>query len=216
MYHVLILAWYETVRAGLKSLINANNELDVVGEARSIEELANLTEMHHPDVVIIDPVGQSFGSVISALNMSRSATLVLSTDLAVYAEMLGRAAQAWAIIDPASGGFKIATAIKAVCDGMIVVDHGVFGSHMPLRGDTGSVAIGERSSETPAIVPLTAREHQVLQLIAQGLPNKNIASRLNVSLSTIKFHVASILDKLGAASRTEAVTVGLQRGLVSI
>jgi DNA-binding NarL/FixJ family response regulator len=63
---------------------------------------------------------------------------------------------------------------------------------------------------------LTNREREVLQLMAYGLPNKQIAARLGISLSTVKFHVASILEKLRVESRTEAVTEGIRRGLVSL
>ena len=64
------------------------------------------------------------------------------------------------------------------------------------------------------IEPLTPRESEVLQMLASGLANKEIATRLAISEHTVKFHVASILGKLGAASRTEAVTLGIRRGLV--
>jgi two-component system, NarL family, response regulator YdfI len=62
--------------------------------------------------------------------------------------------------------------------------------------------------------PLTRREREVLQMLAAGLANKEIATRLNISDHTVKFHVASILGKLGATTRTEAVTDGIRRGLV--
>jgi DNA-binding NarL/FixJ family response regulator len=62
--------------------------------------------------------------------------------------------------------------------------------------------------------PLTARELQVLQLVAEGLPNKGIARRLGISENTAKFHVASLCGKLGASSRTEAVTSAARRGLI--
>ena len=61
---------------------------------------------------------------------------------------------------------------------------------------------------------LTRRELEVLQMLAAGLSNKEIAARLNISDHTVKFHVASILGKLGAGSRTEAVSLGIRRGLV--
>ena len=70
--------------------------------------------------------------------------------------------------------------------------------------------------EEPAIENLTAREVEVLALMARGLANKNIADRLHISEHTVKFHVSSILAKLGAASRTEAVTKGLKDGLLFI
>jgi two-component system, NarL family, response regulator YdfI len=62
--------------------------------------------------------------------------------------------------------------------------------------------------------PLTRREREVLQMLASGLANKEIAARLNISEHTVKFHVASLLGKLGASGRTEAVALGIRRGLV--
>src|SRR6266513_1025079 len=64
--------------------------------------------------------------------------------------------------------------------------------------------------------PLTHREVQVLELLAEGLPNKAIASRLGISDQTVKFHVSAISSKLGAANRTEAVRVAIRRGLISL
>ena len=64
--------------------------------------------------------------------------------------------------------------------------------------------------------PLTAREVQVLELLAEGLPNKAIAARLGISDQTVKFHIASIYGKLGAANRTDAVRRAVRRGLISL
>ena len=64
--------------------------------------------------------------------------------------------------------------------------------------------------------PLTAREVEVLELLAEGLPNKSIATRLGISDQTVKFHVASICGKLGAANRTQAVRLGVRRGLIAL
>jgi len=64
--------------------------------------------------------------------------------------------------------------------------------------------------------PLTAREVEVLQLLAEGLPNKSIATRLGISDQTVKFHVGSICGKLGAANRTQAVRLAVRRGLISL
>ncbi|RPI56907.1 MAG: DNA-binding response regulator [Acidobacteria bacterium] len=64
--------------------------------------------------------------------------------------------------------------------------------------------------------PLTRREMEVLQLLAEGLPNKSVAERLGISDQTVKFHVASISSKLGASNRTDAVRLGLRRGLITL
>jgi DNA-binding NarL/FixJ family response regulator len=78
------------------------------------------------------------------------------------------------------------------------------------EGDPKRVALQEY------VEPLTAREQQVLELLAEGLPNKAIAARLAISDQTVKFHVASISAKLGATNRTEAVRLALRRGLLTL
>lgn len=81
---------------------------------------------------------------------------------------------------------------------------------------TGWSATDERFVRDSPTEHLTAKETVVLRLMASGLGNKEIASRLDISEHTVKFHVSSVLAKLGAASRTEAVTIGIVRGLVPI
>ncbi len=74
----------------------------------------------------------------------------------------------------------------------------------------------DREADDPPEEPLTRREIEVLELVAEGLPNKAIAARLSISDQTVKFHVSSICGKLGAANRTEAVRRALRRGLVTL
>jgi DNA-binding NarL/FixJ family response regulator len=83
--------------------------------------------------------------------------------------------------------------------------------------DADAIVFAERCDEREiAGSTLTPRERQVLDLLAEGLPNKTIAARLGISDQTVKFHVASICGKLGAANRTEAVRRAIRRGLVSL
>jgi two-component system, NarL family, nitrate/nitrite response regulator NarL len=78
-------------------------------------------------------------------------------------------------------------------------------------------ATGEKfDEEDPDVEPLTARERDVLELLVEGLSNKSIAQRLAIGDQTVKFHVASICGKLGAANRTDAVRRGIRRGLVAL
>ena len=84
-----------------------------------------------------------------------------------------------------------------------------------LAPDVGLPEVGERDTEWIED-PLTPREIDVLELLAEGLPNKSIAERLGISDQTVKFHVASISSKLGASNRTEAVRLAVRRGLISL
>jgi DNA-binding NarL/FixJ family response regulator len=70
--------------------------------------------------------------------------------------------------------------------------------------------------ETESSEEITSREIEVLRMLAEGLVNKDIATRLGISENTVKFHISAILDKLGASTRTEAVTLGIRRGLIPI
>jgi DNA-binding NarL/FixJ family response regulator len=85
-----------------------------------------------------------------------------------------------------------------------------------LSGEAHAAAVSADDDDAGGFEePLTAREVQVLELLAEGLPNKTIASRLNISDQTVKFHVASIAGKLGAANRTDAVRRAVRRGLIT-
>ncbi|HEX9039134.1 MAG TPA: response regulator transcription factor [Ktedonobacterales bacterium] len=105
---------------------------------------------------------------------------------------------------------EIITATAAVAGGLTVLDR---------RLALETLAAVEtprltRETLTDGDEPLTAREREVLQLLAQGIPNKQIAQRLRISEHTVKFHVSAIMTKLSAASRTEAVTTAARRGLL--
>jgi DNA-binding NarL/FixJ family response regulator len=108
---------------------------------------------------------------------------------------------------------EIVGAIEAVAAGLYVFHPADLDSIPPFRSPDADAAPG---LSEPLVEHLTAREIEVLQLLSEGLGNKEIASRLNISEHTAKFHVASIMGKLGATSRTEAVTLGIRRGLVMI
>src|SRR5262245_66492459 len=78
------------------------------------------------------------------------------------------------------------------------------------------VLLAPDAADAPLIEPLTPRERQVLELVADGLPNKAIAARLGIGAETVKFHLGSIFGKLGASNRTDAVRIAIKRGLISV
>jgi two-component system, NarL family, response regulator YdfI len=108
---------------------------------------------------------------------------------------------------------ELVGAIEAVAAGLYVFHPSDLDSVSLLRPREAEIA---PELAEPFVEHLTAREIEVLQLLSEGLGNKEIASRLNISEHTAKFHVASIMGKLGATTRTEAVTLGIRHGLVMI
>ena len=102
---------------------------------------------------------------------------------------------------------QLVAALEAAASGLLVLHPSHANEALPAGAASGQ-ALDELAES------LTRRELDVLQILAAGLGNKEIAARLKISEHTVKFHVASILGKLGAATRTEAVSIGIRRGLV--
>lgn len=107
-----------------------------------------------------------------------------------------------------AGTEEIIAAIIAASNGLTTLDRSLAQEALSGLERRRAEPVSEQSE------PLTAREREVLQLLAQGIPNKQIAQRLSISEHTVKFHVSAIMTKLGAASRTEAVTTAARRGLL--
>lgn len=110
-----------------------------------------------------------------------------------------------AVLPPDGSAAEILAAIQAAAAGMAVIDPGDLESLL--------TAATPQPAAEPA-TPLTARELEVLRMLAEGAANKTIAWKLGISEHTVKFHVAQILAKLNAGTRTEAVTLGIRQGLI--
>jgi DNA-binding NarL/FixJ family response regulator len=164
------------------------------------------------DVLVYAPV---YGSSVS-LELSPEqvdgevALLILTEETRAVQQVIGLPLRAWGIISPSATGDELAAAIVALSEGFILLDALAAKKliHISLEQTQGA--------EEDLLEPLTERETEVLQLIAQGLANKQIASLLNISPHTVKYHISSIYNKLGAANRTEAVRFGLRNGLVTL
>ena len=209
MIRVAIVAASPQSRASLQSLLRAR-KVEVVGSAPNLESLWDQPPEVAVDIILIEVCGD-FEETINSLNQSQlsseAAAVVLTdrSDPRRVAEALRAGVRAILPADlPAD---QIVPALEAAAAGLIVLH--------PAEVDAVFPEAGASSSPLAELVePLTPRENEVLQMLASGLANKEIATRLAISEHTVKFHVASILGKLGAASRTEAVTLGIRRGLV--
>jgi two-component system, NarL family, response regulator YdfI len=213
---VLVASASSVVRAGLESMIERSSSLTVVGSApgpatsvfaRRIEEL-------RPDVVLIelDRTDDSAWNELLGL-ASRSpvpAIVVLADHMQGTPAVEALRAGVRALLAREAVAEEIEAAIHAAASGLVVLEDVIAES---LAGRVAVVPRGE--SETPAEA-LTAREIEALTMIAEGLGNKSIAQRMGISEHTVKFHLSSIFAKLGVASRTEAVKVGIRRGLIMV
>jgi DNA-binding NarL/FixJ family response regulator len=122
----------------------------------------------------------------------------------------GMPLRGWAVVPRDTPADELRTAVVAAAQGFTLVPAPLAARLLPARRAEPGEALAEQRE------PLTPREREVLELLTQGLSNRQIAGRLGISEHTAKFHVASISGKLGASSRTEAVSLGVRRGLTTL
>jgi NarL family two-component system response regulator YdfI len=206
---VYIVAASSLVRAGLQSRFAAR-DVEVVGSAPNFESLAGQWPDVEADIVLVETSGEQFEAVMDSLaasELASEATIVVLSDHS-ESRRLAAALRAGvrAILPSDISPEQLVAALQAVAAGLTVLHPAEIDAMFP-AGPT-SRPLAELTE------PLTPRENEVLQMLASGLANKEIAARLAISEHTVKFHVTSILGKLGAGSRTEAVSLGIRRGLV--
>jgi two-component system, NarL family, response regulator YdfI len=205
---VLLIAAPGRARERLEDLLDSSG-VEIVGRANDLEDVQEeLAE--DAEVVLIHTTAESPEELLDSLQRAgllQGAQVVLLTDQ-VSSLWVNRAIRAGlrGILPEEVDAEQLAAALDAVARGLVVLHPG------ELRAERASRASTSDSLEE--VESLTTRERDVLQMLSQGLGNKEIAARLKISEHTVKFHVASILGKLGASTRTEAVSLALRRGLI--
>ena len=204
---IAVVATFAVRRAGLESIIRSHAEFHLAGSFGTLASLVSFARSTELDVIVID--SDSIHDLLREL--ISDAAIVLLTEVS-DARSISRLLRSGvrAILSRESDAADVLSAIYAAYDGLVLLSTatadslaGVFGDHLAEVDD-------ELSEE------ITSRETEVLRMLAEGLVNKDIAARLGISEHTVKFHISSILDKLGASTRTEAVTLGIRRGLIPI
>ena len=194
-------------RAGLESIIGSHAEFQLAGSFATVASLAPFARSTELDVIVVD--SNSIHDLL--LEPTSEAAIVLLTEVS-DARSISRLLRSGvrAILSRESEPDDVLSAIFAVYDGLVLLSMPTAESLAAVFGDQPLQVEDELSEE------ITSRETDVLRMLAEGLVNKDIAARLGISEHTVKFHVSSILDKLGASTRTEAVTQGIRRGLIPI
>ncbi len=187
----------------LKRMLAIDPEMMV--NARTVSEQPAFDE-DEADVVVWEPSpGEEGWDVIE--RQSGESKIILLTDTLnenLVADVLRSGIKA--VLPAKISAEQLVAAVRAVGENLIVLES----EGLPLPART------PHFRNPPPVESLTNRESEILTAIADGLTNKDIASRLHISEHTVKFHVATILSKLGASSRTEAVTIALRQGLLMI
>lgn len=199
---VAVISEYPAVQAGLTVLLGRDPAIEIVPLERD-GGLGLLTV----DAVVVDHAGLATALDLARELTARPAFVVLGAEPETDWSELGSGPVALLAGD--AGATELVAAVLAVAQGLIVIDPAI-------AGFSGLRWNGAPPLLDPSDDLLTPREMEVLRLVANGLPNKTIAHHLDISEHTVKFHVGSILTKLDAASRTEAVTIATRRGLLAV
>ena len=198
---------HEILRGGIRFSLLAFDDLEFVGEARSGEEALRLCSELRPDVVLMDMSMPGMDGVETTQSLLASLPRVQVLVLSSFydPEMVQRAMQAGAIGYLVKGisANRLAQAIREAQAGR------------PSLAPEAVQALVHRPAPSPGLGnDLTEREREVLALLATGLTNVEVARRLTVSVSTVKYHLRGIYSKLGAANRAEAVALALENKLI--
>jgi NarL family two-component system response regulator LiaR len=212
MIRVLIADDHPVVRDGLRGLMEIQPDIEVVGEARDGIEAVDQARSLKPDVMLLDMVMPGKDGVQAIIEIKEENPEARILVLTSYAE-----------------GEMAFPAIKAGALGYLLKDsspeellqaiHNVYRGQISLHPTVARMLVEElgRPSELPPTEePLTEREVDVLQLVAQGMSNQEIAETLVVGERTVSTHVSNILDKLHLANRTQATLYALRKGLASL
>lgn len=203
---VMLVDDHAVVRSGLSAFLSTFPDLELVGEAGNGDEAIACCETLHPDVILMDLMMPGTDGVTAMKVIHQKYPQVRMIALTSFQEnaLVERALKAGAsgyLMKNVSAD-ELATAIRSAYEGKII-----------LSAEATEALIHARL-QTNEIEQLTDREREVLKLMVEGLNNSQIAERLVVGLSTVKFHVGNILMKLGVENRVAAVTMAMQKKLV--
>lgn len=204
---LLIVDDHAVVRSGLKALLFDHDQLDLIGECGSGEEAVHFCQSTSPDVILMDLVmpgmdGAETTERIVKLNPKIQVIILTSFPEGNLVQKSLKAGAISYLLKNVSGD-ELIKAILEAAKGQSV-----------LAPEAAKALVEETTKPVAPTFDLTRREVQVLDRMVQGLSNSEMAERLIVSESTIKFHVSNIISKLEASSRTEAVAIALRHGLV--
>jgi DNA-binding NarL/FixJ family response regulator len=215
---VLVVASSQAMRAGLRSLLSADGSVHVTGEAASLPDLGAY-RWRDVEVVIQADEDNTASTYWTEFQAGRPdseplpALLLLSDEALSNRFFADLPLRAWGVLPVDASTEELSVAVHALHEGLIVAAPHLLNHLLASRSRPGET-LSFNPSDQLLVEKLTPRETEVLQLLAQGLANKQIAALLSISEHTVKFHVSSIYAKLGATNRTEAVRIGARQGLI--
>ena len=210
MARVFVIAHSPALRAGLRAMLAMSVSIELIGEATRLDDLGMpLAAFNSADVLVfassedLPPV--SYGK------LSGQALVVLADrdELHSVVQMRRLAPHAWGILPPDASADALHAVVSAVAQGLTVLPSSLAEQLLP-------TLMSAQNLPTASEIDLTPREREVLDGLGRGLPNKLIAQELGITEATVKFHASAVYVKLGAASRSEAISKAARMGLITL
>ena len=204
---ILIADDHSVVRQGLRMFLELDAEIEVVGEAKNGEEAIQLVEQLRPDVVLMDLLMPKIDGLAATQKIRQKFP---DTEVLVLTSVLDEVTIANAVRNGAIGYLLKDTQAEDLCKSIHLAAEG----KVQMSPEVAARLASELCEEHPRVEELTAREREVLKLIASGSSNKDIAQLLFIAEKTVKAHVSNLLAKMGVQSRTQAALYAVQKGWV--
>ena len=209
MIRVAVIALTPMTLAGLQTMLHSS-EIDVVASS-SVHDNLDLTNI---DAIVTTDDKQVKSIALSLRDPRAMALVVLTNDEEkMFTVLHDFELHGWSILPPSTSCTQLQAATAAAVQGLATCSTYLL-NQLPKHRVTTVEPLSLPSSTIDET--LTPREHEVLELVGQGLSNKLIARSLHISDHTVKFHISSITAKLGASSRTDAVQLGLRKGFITL
>jgi len=211
-YKIVLADDHSIVRSGVKNIINKEPDLSVIGEAANGEELVKILRSMKCDLIILDLTMpemdgmEAMKEIHQRYPKTKILVLTMQKDHEHFKHAIKNGASGYVLKDDASD--ELISAIKSVKRGKQFVSPSV----SKLLTDRLIRSLDE--TETPSLEILTKRERQVLILISNGIPNKNIATKLKISIRTVEHHRSNLSDKLGIKNTAGLVKFAISKGLI--
>ncbi|HEY2703722.1 MAG TPA: response regulator transcription factor [Candidatus Dormibacteraeota bacterium] len=211
MIRIALIDDHEMVREGLRAMLQAEDDFEIVAESRSADDLGDLVERTRPDIILLDVRLPGIGGAEACRRLTRRHPEVKTIMLTVYTdddlvvEAIRAGARGYIVKDIER--FDLSRSIRAVHRGEAVIATTVVGPMLERIRGRGAAA-------TTARPALSEPQMRILRLMSEGLSNGEIAARLHLSENTVKTHVQEIFRRLGVRNRVEAAMLANREGLL--
>lgn len=208
LIRILVADDHYVVRQGLTTLLAPRNGMEVVGEAATGREAVELARALHPDVILMDMLMPEMDGPEAIALIKKEAPQARILVLTSF----GENARVTAALQAGALGYLLKDSSP---DDLLHAIHSVFRGNLALPQAMAQLLMQPPQPSAAALYQLTERELDVLKLVAEGQPNRDIAATLGISATTVRTHVSSLLTKLGLTNRTQLALFASQQGLDS-